>query len=153
MARLSPDWSLSLCGLFRTWHWLQFLFSCAADPGSAYGVLFLTAAPVSFQEWSNFALVQGKKGWWPAGVIASVFPNLFSLLQKWNRYNPLCYVVSIHTQHWRDQIMELGVSTCRSQDQIWLTVVMIKTGCNWMVLSVSCEKREYWFSQIQSLSF
>lgn len=63
-------------------------------------------------------LVQGKKGWWSASVIASVFPDLFSLLHKWNRDHPLRYTISIHTRRRRGRLMEL-------EFLLWVT------GSNW----------------------
>lgn len=51
-------------------------------------------------------LVRRKKGWWSASVIASVFPDLSSLMHKWNRDRPLRYTISIHTQQCRGEVME-----------------------------------------------
>lgn len=66
----------------------------------------LTATPVSFPAQSSSPSCAREESWWSASVTASVFPDLFSLLHKWNGDHPLHSTVSIHTQQCRGQIME-----------------------------------------------
>lgn len=86
--------------LFFSQHGIDFA-SCLAllrTQGQLMMSSFLLLPPCLSRNKVILLWCKAKKGWWPAGVIASVLPRLLSLLHKWNRYSPFCYTASIRTQ-------------------------------------------------------
>lgn len=104
----------------------------------------LVPTPVSFQEQSSFPSCAGDRGLMvqPALLLLFSWPAQMNWRSPFTLHNFNLYSTAQGPES------GMGVSTCRLWDQTGLTVVVIKTCCSWMAHSVSCENREYWFSQL-----